>query len=208
MSNEQNSNPNHSFIPSKEVNEEMTDNATALVKNNYEIFRIFLYRGLPHQEEPYNNVPEDGLYEVKDDTYKSMSDIENLVKATFVDSEAERILTDVNGAGAVFSEKTTDDDRKVIGLNADLVDSRNRFKGIEYSYSWENARFELAPKSNTECEILIHLSAIAGADTSDIQSAASSGSEADTSSADGNEKTLTAVMNKVNGSWRLMKLVY
>ena len=70
----------------------MNMNAVTLIKNNCEVFRIYLQYGLPHQAEPYNNVPEDGYYTVKSDSYKTFSDIETLVNSTFVGKEAKRIL--------------------------------------------------------------------------------------------------------------------
>ena len=82
----------YNYVPSDEVNEEMNMNAVTLIKNNCEVFRIYLQYGLPHQAEPYNNVPEDGYYTVKSENYKTFSDIETLVNSTFVEKEAKRIL--------------------------------------------------------------------------------------------------------------------
>ena len=62
----------YNYVPSDEVNEEMNMNAVTLIKNNCEVFRIYLQYGLPHQAEPYNNVPEDGYYTVKSDNYKTI----------------------------------------------------------------------------------------------------------------------------------------
>ena len=66
----------YTFVPSAEVEEEMNMNAVTLIKNNREVFRIYLQYGLSHQEEPYGNLPEDGYYTVISDTYKTMADIE------------------------------------------------------------------------------------------------------------------------------------
>ena len=85
----------YNYVPSDEVNEEMNMNAVTLIKNNCEVFRIYLQYGLPHQAEPYNNVPEDGYYTVKSENYKTFSDIETLVNSTFVEKEAKRILTNI-----------------------------------------------------------------------------------------------------------------
>ncbi len=189
----------YNYIPSDEVNEEMNMNAVTLIKNNCEIFRIYLQYGLPHQAEPYNNVPEDGYYTVKSDSYKTMSDIEKLVNSTFVEKEAKRILTDINGDNiAVYAEETDEDGNKGIGLDMNMVDENGRFKALDYGYTWSNARFTLHPKSNTECDIIVELNSaeeISSADTT------SSGSESSI-------KKVTANMLKVNGEWRLQKLVY
>ncbi len=189
----------YNYIPSDEVNEEMNMNAVTLIKNNCEIFRIYLQYGLPHQAEPYNNVPEDGYYTVKSDSYKTMSDIEKLVNSTFVEKEAKRILTDINGDNiAVYAEETDEDGNKGIGLDMNMVDENGRFKALDYGYTWSNARFTLHPKSNTECDIIVELNSAEETSSADTTS---SGSES-------NIKKVTANMLKVNGEWRLQKLAY
>ena len=189
----------YNYIPSDEVNEEMNMNAVTLIKNNCEIFRIYLQYGLPHQAEPYNNVPEDGYYTVKSDSYKTMSDIEKLVNSTFVEKEAKRILTDINGDNiAVYAEETDEDGNKGIGLDMNMVDENCRFKALDYGYTWSNARFTLHPKSNTECDIIVELNSAEETSSADTTS---SGSESSI-------KKVTANMLKVNGEWRLQKLVY
>lgn len=189
----------YNYIPSDEVNEEMNMNAVTLIKNNCEIFRIYLQYGLPHQAEPYNNVPEDGYYTVKSDSYKTMSDIEKLVNSTFVEKEAKRILTDINGDNiAVYAEETDEDGNKGIGLDMNMVDENGRFKALDYGYTWSNARFTLHPKSNTECDIIVELNSAEETSSADTTS---SGSESSI-------KKVPANMLKVNGEWRLQKLVY
>ena len=189
----------YNYIPSDEVNEEMNMNAVTLIKNNCEIFRIYLQYGLPHQAEPYNNVPEDGYYTVKSDSYKTMSDIEKLVNSTFVEKEAKRILTDINGDNiAVYAEETDEDGNKGIGLDMNMVDENGRFKALDYGYTWSNARFTLHPKSNTECDIIVELNSAEETSSADTTSSCSESSI----------KKVTANMLKVNGEWRLQKLVY
>ena len=183
----------YNYVPSDEVNEEMNMNAVTLIKNNCEVFRIYLQYGLPHQAEPYNNVPEDGYYTVKSDNYKTISDVEAVVNSTFVEKEAKRILTNINGDNvAVYANKG-------IGLDVSMVDENGRFKAIGYDYTWSNAKFTLHPKSNTECDIIVELNP--AEETSSAENA-SSGSD------DSNTKKVTANMLKVNGEWRLQKLVY
>lgn len=181
----------YNYIPSDEVNEEMNMNAVTLIKNNCEIFRIYLQYGLPHQAEPYNNVPEDGYYTVKSDSYKTMSDIEKLVNSTFVEKEAKRILTDINGDNiAVYAEETDEDGNKGIGLDMNMVDENGRFKALDYGYTWSNARFTLHPKSNTECDIIVELNSAEETSSADTTS---SGSESSI-------KKVTANMLKVTAS--------
>jgi len=179
---------NGTFIPTEELNNEMNDNAVALVKNNCEVFRVFLQYGLAHESEPYNNLPEDGLYTVKSDDYKSMSDLENLVNNTFVEKEADRILENVNDKGAVY--KSQEDG--TLGLNSEMVDENGRFKAYDYNYSWTNAKLTLKPVSETECQLTIELEA----------------KETDENSQAGDNKQLSVAMLKVNGKWLLQKLAY
>ena len=80
-----------------------------------------------------------------------------------------------------------------------MVDENGRFKAIAYDYTWSNAKFTLHPKSNTECDIIVELNP--AEETSSAENA-SSGSD------DSNTKKVTANMLKVNGEWRLQKLVY
>ena len=189
----------YNYIPSDEVNEEMNMNAVTLIKNNCEIFRIYLQYGLPHQAEPYNNVPEDGYYTVKSDSYKTMSDIEKLVNSTFVEKEAKRILTDINGDNiAVYAEETDEDGNQGIGLDMNMVDENGRVNALDYGYTLSNSRITLHPKSNTECDIIVELNSAEETSSADTTS---SGSESSI-------KKVTANMLKVNGEWRLQKLVY
>ena len=188
MSQEQAQENDYVYVPSEEINNEMNDNAVILIKNNCEVFRVFLQYGLAYEPEPYNNLPEDKLYTVKSDKYSTMADLEKLVNSTFVEKEAERILTNVNGNGAVFAEETNYDGEKGIGLAMEMVDKDGRFKGIAYEYSWTSPRVLLKPQSNTECLIEIELQR-----------------EGETS---GDNAKLTATMTKANGKWLLEKLVY
>lgn len=128
-----------------------------------------------------------------------MADLEKLVNSTFVDTEAKRILTNVNGNGAVYAEETDDDGNKGIGLSVEMVDSNGRFKAYDYGFSWTNPIVSLSPKSNTECDINIELAA------ENIENSTVSGSE---SSGSASSKKFTATMLKVNGNWRLQKLAY
>ncbi len=201
MSQEQAQENDYVYVPSEEINNEMNDNAVTLIKNNCEIFRAFLQYGLAHEAEPYNNKPEDKLYTVKSDKYSTMADLEKLVKSTFVEKEAERILTNVNGNGPVFSEETNYDGEKGIGLAMDMVDKNGRFKGITYEYSWTNPKVILNPVSNTECELKIELEKENTATESGAESTVEGTDTADT-------LKLSATMIKANGKWLLQKLTY
>ena len=221
--------PPAAFVPSDEVNVEMNENAVKLVKNNCEVFRVFLQYGLPHETEPYNNKPDDGLYTVKSDTYKSVADLEKLLKETFVEKEAQRILDGIGDNGKIFADQKDG----TLGIAESCIDSTGKFKGLDYAYSWTNANVTLLPVSNTECKITIELapdngsgsvaigSADSSAESSQVESSQAQTSQADSSDADssatssdtsaqaqGKSKTFTVNMLKVNGVWLLEKLAY
>ncbi len=175
------------FVPTDEVRAEMENNAGRLIKNNYTVFSLYLQNGLSFKTEPYGNIPEDELYEVLSYDYDSLEDIEKIVDETFVEEEAKRIKENVSGKGRVYSEKTTIDGEKVIGLNVNMVED-NAFKGIDYEYSWTNAQFMVEPVSNTECVVTIMLEKIGD------ESAA--------------PRSIETEMLKVNGVWYLTDLAY
>lgn len=134
------------FEPTQELVDEMKDAATALLSDNFEILKLYVTRGLSYEEEPYGNKPEDGYYTVSDKTYTSYAQIETLVKSTFTAEEAERILTDCNGKGAVYANRT----------GGKLGVSEN-FKASDYELTWENVQFKVTPLSETECAVSVYL---------------------------------------------------
>lgn len=212
------------FIPSEEVNNEMNDNAITLVKNNCEIFRLYYLKGVPHEKEPYNNIPDDGYYTAASDTYATYSDIEALVNKTFTDSEAKRILTNARGDDkAVYANR----DGK-LGISVEYIDETGTFKPIEYNKSWSSPKVSLKPVSNTECQVIITLSYIDDNSSSTTSAATTTvttanttsetstadtttSAEATSSSAESvvdEELVLNATMLKINGEWKFSKLVY
>lgn len=81
------------FKPSAEFVDECGANAQALMEDNYKVVRMFVSEGLPHLDEPYGNAPEDGLYTVNSDDFKTYAELEVFIKSVYTAEEAERILT-------------------------------------------------------------------------------------------------------------------
>lgn len=81
------------FKPSDELVEECGENAQRLMEENYTVVRMFVSEGLPHLNEPYGNAPEDGLYTVSSDDYKTYEELEAFVRSVYTAEEAERIMT-------------------------------------------------------------------------------------------------------------------
>lgn len=210
----------YNFNPDDALLEEMETNATRLVKNNYEVFKIYLQKGLPHEKEPYNNVPEDGYYTVSSDTYKDFAAVKALVDETFVSSEAERIISSANN-GQVYAQREDGS----LGINVNCIDETGTFKAIKYDKSWAHTKILTSPVSNTECSLKIKLSALSdtsGTSPSAAESTSTAAGESTTTASDASlgsdssvpagensaDFTITATMKKVNGKWVLEKLVY
>lgn len=202
------------FHPSDELVEECQYAAHDLVKNNYQIIRLFVTEGLPHYDEPYGNLPEDGIYTVNSTDYTSLSQIEELVKSVFVNSEAERILTNIDGNGlAVYKnreiladvveddvadesaeESDTSDEtvsrphyttETVLGISADFKPD------TEYSKDWSSCSIAVIPISENECQLTIYLG----------------GYDSSAGSVDP-DTVLETQMVKVDGEWKLSVFVY
>lgn len=202
------------FHPSDELVEECQYAAHDLVKNNYQIIRLFVTEGLPHYDEPYGNLPEDGIYTVNSTDYTSLSQIEELVKSVFVNSEAERILTNIDGNGlavyknreiladvvddAAADESAEESDisdetvsrphyttETVLGISADFKPD------TEYSKDWSSCSIAVIPISENECQLTIYLG----------------GYDSSAGSVDP-DTVLETQMVKVDGEWKLSVFVY
>lgn len=192
------------FEPTQELVDECTYAAHDLVADNYRILRLFVTEGLPHEDEPYGNIPEDGLYTVSSSEYKSLQQIEELVHSVFVEEEAVRVLGNMDGKGlAVYQNReklvkadNTDvadgesaairyEKEYVLGISADFVPD------TDYAKDWSSCRIAIIPRSETLCELTVYLDGL-------DENTASSNSES----------VLSVTMVKVEQDWRLEKFVY
>ena len=192
------------FQPTQELVDECTYAAHDLVADSYSIIRLFVSEGLPHYDEPYGNEPEDGLYTVNSTEYKTLEDIESLVKRVYTNSEAERImnmgvykerkvLVDIvyddtaesADTATAEAERPLYKEETVLGISADFkADS-------EYNKGWSACSIAVLPKSETECELTIYLGGMSADDA-----------EADPDS------VLETAMIKIDGEWKLAAFVY
>ena len=200
--------------------DECGENAQRLVQGNYRVVRLFISEGLPHRDEPYGNSPEDGYFTVVSDEFKTLEDVENLVKSTFVAEEADRIMQRMPTDPAValcgeaadpsdFLERPTS--VSIFGSRVDYVDNstgsssgssyeKKNVLGInelfkpytDYKKPWGSTSIRIVPVSEEECDITIYL----GADK-DVELASVNDSD-----------ILTTKMIKTDGEWRLTELVY
>lgn len=196
------------FEPTQELVDECTYAAHDLVADNYRILRLFVTEGLPHEDEPYGNLPEDGLYTVNSSEYKSLQQIEELVHSVFVEEEAVRVLDNIDGRGlAVYQNReklvkvesaaeSTDEASEessgiryekeyVLGISADFVPD------TDYAKDWSSCRIAIIPRSETLCDLTVYLD----------------GLDENTVSAN-SESVLSMTMVKVEQEWRLEKFVY
>lgn len=194
------------FQPTEELIEECSYAAHDLVAANYRIVRLFITEGLPHEPEPYNNIPEDGLYTVSDSSYTKLEQIEGFVKSVFIEEEAQRVLTDLDGNGftlyrnrekLVKSEQETDstneaggsikyDTKYVLGIDANFTPA------ADYKKDWSSCKIILAPKSETECALTVYLD----------------GLDENTATEANADSILSISMIKENEIWKLNKFVY
>lgn len=196
------------FEPTQELVDECTYAAHDLVAGNYRILRLFVTEGLPHEDEPYGNLPEDGLYTVSSSEYKTLGVIEELVNSVFVEEEAVRVLGNIDGKGlAVYQnreklvkvENVADgtgeasedgpgiryEKEYVLGISADFVPD------TDYAKDWSSCRIAIVPRSETLCDLTVYLD----------------GLDENTVSAN-SESVLSMTMVKVEQEWRLEKFVY
>lgn len=180
------------FRASQELVDECRDNAHDLVANNFEVIKLFITQGLPHLDEPYGNLPEDGVYTVNSDKYKTMDDIENFLKSIYTDDAVKNIL-DKNvyrsrltkdGVPYMGTESDSPDVEKVLGINASFKADKN------YGKDWTSCFVEVTPISETECHIAVYVN----------------GTNPDDESID-SASVIESTMVKTDDKWKLSELL-
>lgn len=173
------------FKPTQELVDEFNDNAHDLVAGNYEILQLFLLEGVPHEDEPYGNEPEDGYYTAKSSKYPTYAELEKFVRSVLVAEEAQRILGDIDGNGRrIYVPR--EGYNGALGIVADFTPDTS------YGKSWESTRIQFVPVSETECALTVFL----GADE-----------ETDLSALPEDMKLETSMVKGTDG-WRLTRLAY
>lgn len=180
------------FSPTQEQVDECLTSAHDLVASNYQIIKLYITEGLPHLDEPYGNKPEDGIYTVDSDKYKTPEDIQNLLKSIYTEQAADEIWargvfkTRYMKDGLAYTGEDTEAAgvEKVLGISADFAANEN------YSVDWSSSPLEVKPTAEDKCIVLIYVN---GA------------SPTDSEVSEGN--VFTVEMLKENGSWRLTELV-
>ena len=200
---------NSGFTVTKEFEQECQYAAHDLISQSFEVMRLFVFDGLSYNGEPYGNEPEDGLYTVATEynsKYTTLEDIEKLVKSTYTDEAAEKVMNNVDGRGlAVFQNRTVlveaeyDDEpvegesrpayveAEVLGISADFIPNPSK-KDL-----WANCSIMFVPKSETLCELTVYLGGV--------------DEDTDLSTVDSN-LIVKLVMTKSADGWRLTDFVF
>lgn len=161
--------------------------ANSLVQGNYSVLKLFVTEGLEYTTI-YGNPAEDGYHSVDDEVYKHYTQIEELVKSVYVESEAERILTRFPVATEsgtrdmqVYTEhKDSVDGEMKLGINENFVPDES------YNKDWSKCSVQVHPENDLECTLTVILDGYTESD-------------ADTHP----QSVVSAKMVKQNGEWRL-----
>lgn len=180
------------FSATQEQIEECLTNAHDLVASNYEVIKLYITEGLPHLDEPYGNKPEDGIYTVDSDKYKTPEDMQNLLKSIYTEQAADEIWargvfkTRYMKEGLAYTGADSDAAgvEKILGISEDFVPK------TDYSVDWSSSPLEVKPTAEDKCTVLIYVN---GSSPSDSEVSA--------------DNILSVVMVKENGLWRLTELV-
>lgn len=189
------------FSPTEQFVEDCTYAAHDLVKQHYDMLRLFVIDGLPHFDEPYGNEPEDGLYTVNSTAYTTVDEIDASLRAIYTDETADRVMNNLDGKGLkvyqmrtvlediVYDETAEDDtsrpkyrETQVLGISSAFVPAP------EINDAWVQCSISCNIISETECELSIYLN----------------GQNAETEGA----QPLKTSMIKVGENWKLTSFVY
>lgn len=201
------------YKDTQEFADECGENAQKLVAGNYRVLRLFISEGLPHQDEPYGNRPEDGFYTAISDEFKTYEELESYVKSIFTEQEANRILTKMpidpaaaygtdggSGSGSMELYRSRDEYVDASGSGGGTSYVKQSVLGINMSFKpytdykkpWGSTSIRIVPVSEEECDITIYLGADKDVDLSSVE----------------DTDILHTTMIKENGEWRLAELVF
>ncbi len=179
------------FHASQELFDECLYSAHDLVGNNYKIIKLYITEGLPHEDEPYGNEPEDGIYTVASEEYTSLSQIEELVKSVYTEEIADTILHKMEVTTQSGSKESLEvyKNRDVFGETFLGIDAK--FKPDEgYTKDWSSCFLEVVPKSETECDLTVYIDGIKPEEAAAHP-----------------ESVITTHMTKLEGGWRLTEIL-
>ena len=185
------------YNPTATEQEELKLASTELLKNNYNLIRMFYEEGLKVSQmtevdedslvqnsaganEMQNyKVETDNIYTVDDPTFKTYSQIEELVYATLDTDAAKKLLENGQGSGPIYCDK-----------NGALAINLNNFQPLSYDKNWANISIEYKNITSNSADVFVTLS------------------YTDSSDKAGQTVTLSGNLVKTENGWRLEKLIY
>lgn len=172
------------FIPTQEHKAEIEKYSKELLDRNYETYMLFYQYGLAigedkeSEEEIYDRTPEDGVYTVNSDKYKTYEDIENLLKDTFAQGTVRRLLEKGQGKGQIYFDKDGKLGMKIAN-----------FEQHDYNKNWNNITIEYDDIEEFSAKLIVQLNS----------------NDDDSESGD---STVEGYMVKINDKWVLEDLIY
>lgn len=187
-----NDSANDRYNPSQTEQEELKLAAEELLKNNYNIIRMFYEEGLSvvqnvtvdestlvsgsaGADEMQNyKIAIDNIYVVDDPTYKTYDQIVQFVKATLCEDAANELLNK-----GIYCDKDG-----VLGIN------KNNFQPVAYDKNWSSITCEYKNLTDNTADVFVTLP------------------YSDSSEHAGESVTLSGNLVKTEFGWRLEKLIY
>ena len=147
------------FVPPDELLDEMDVAARRLLESNRTLMALLITEGLPVEREPYGNNPPDDVFFVSSDVYRTLDDIENLIRETFIPEEAERVINNRLDDGSYYYNSYLDRvyySRSAYG-EPRLGIHMNFEPDLNFPISWESVRYTVTPITAAEAELSIKL---------------------------------------------------
>lgn len=187
------SEPDEPVIPGFEATQELADECIAaaqkLVGDNYEIIKLFVTEGLPLLKV-YGNEPEamGGYYQINSPKYTDVSQIETVVKTVYSDSEAHRILTELEVNTPDGTKKKLEVYKQCNVNGAEFFGLNEQFAvEADYKTDWSSCYVQVKPRSETECDITVYLDGVTS----------------ETAAQHSDSVRKTAMVKSADNSWRL-----
>lgn len=131
---------------SPEIQAEMENAASVLIKNNLKIFQIYYTIGLNRLPEPYGNPPEDGYYTVNSEEFPTYDVLLALINETYLEAEAKRFQAFTVSSVPLFITKNNG----AFGIS-------EHFVPMEYNKDWTRISYVIKPNNEEACQLVVTL---------------------------------------------------
>lgn len=140
------------FVPTQEYRAEIEKYSKELLERNYETYMLFYQFGLAigeeneSEEDVYDRAPEGGIYTTQSDKFKTYDDVETLVKDTFTQGTARRLLEKGQGKGQIYYDKDGKLGMKIAN-----------FEKHDYDKDWSNILIEYDEIKEFSVKLIVEL---------------------------------------------------